>query len=139
MLYVYFAAARRTSAVFFPGFMPQRLGLWLVKLAFGVTQHTNVLSGVLNCIYFNARSLCNKLTFLNALLSSTIYNKVFDLIFVSETWFNDEKITDGLIINGLNNYCVLRKDRHNTTRGGGVSIIFNSELKFYLVQYHRNF
>ena len=111
MLHVYFAAARRTSAVFFPGFMLQRLGLWLVKLTSGVTQHTNALSDVLNCIYFNARSLCNKLTFLNALLSGTIYNEVFDLIFVSETWFNDEKITDGFISNGSNNYCVLRKDR----------------------------
>ena len=88
--------------VFFQGFMPQRLGFWLVKLIPGVTQHPAILSATLICIYFNTRSLCNKLASLNALLRDCFYNTVFDLKFVTVTRFNDEKITDGLILNDSN-------------------------------------
>ena len=105
----------------------------------GVTQQPTVLCVVLNCICFNARSLCNKLTSLNALLGDIVYNAVFDFIFVTKTSFNNEKITDGLILNGSNNYCILRKHRLYAATGGGICLIFNSKLKCCLVPLSQKF
>ena len=70
----------------------------------------------LNVLYFNARSLNNKLTELQALLALEKY----DAIFVTETWFKSWH-KDSFLCSDFN-YFVLRADRHDVERGGGVCV-----------------
>ncbi len=84
-----------------------------------------VTSG-LKCIYFNARSLCNKLPNLDWVLS----NENYDLIAITETWLGPN-VPDSLISNaGLYNVC--RKDRVDcgmgAKGGGGVAILTTKKL-----------
>ena len=52
----------------------------------------NAVLNKFKCIYFNARSLRNKLPSLHGLL----YSNKYDIICISETWLNS-KFTDGLL------------------------------------------
>ena len=74
----------------------------------------------INLIYFNARSIVNKLDLLQALIKSNEY----DFIFISETWLRnfhkDSYVADSQC------YSIFRVDR--THRGGGVAVIFKNEL-----------
>lgn len=76
----------------------------------------------LKAILFNARSICNKLTELQFLLSSEKY----DAIFITETWTTD------LILNSVltqsSNYNIFRKDRSQNTKGGGVIAFIKSNI-----------
>ena len=78
-------------------------------------------TGKMEILYFNSRSILNKLVPLNSLLSS--YS--FDFFFITETWlkpfYNDSFIVDAL------HYNVLRRDRIDR-KGGGVAVIFKKEL-----------
>ena len=69
-------------------------------------------------MFFNSRSLCNKLTELYALFYGQFINTKYDIIFVCETWL-DSSFSDGhLLSNNSCNYSVVRCDR--PTRGGGL-------------------
>lgn len=68
----------------------------------------------LSCIFFNARSLRNKLGDLKDLLQTLLY----DVVLVFETWLSD-KDSDALLIS-LTDFNVFRCDR--PSRGGGVCI-----------------
>ena len=77
----------------------------------------------LSCMYFNARSIVNKLDELE------IYTKEeeLDIIGVTETWLTDEILTSEFSLEG---YTLLRKDRNDVakTRGGGVALYVKNEI-----------
>ena len=75
----------------------------------------------MNCFYFNARSIRNKIELLQAYAAE--YS--FDVVFITETWLN-ESITDGEI--QLQNYNCFRQDRCGRT-GGGVAIFVKKEIQ----------
>jgi hypothetical protein len=77
----------------------------------------------LSCMYFNARSIVNKIEELE------VYTKEenLDIIAVTETWLTDEILTSEFSVEG---YTLLRKDRKDLvkTRGGGVAIYVKDEI-----------
>ena len=80
---------------------------------------TKEVSSHLNCYYYNATSLRNKLTEFNSHFDS----QEFDVISVSETWLNDSVFDDEIFTNG--GYNIFRRDRTKVTvpdkdDGGGV-------------------
>src|SRR3989442_12246901 len=79
----------------------------------------------INIIYFNARSLRNKIDELR-ILASQLYP---DIIAVVESWLTDDNL-DGEI--SIANYNLLRRDRcHDSkTKGGGLVIYFRQEIPF---------
>ena len=79
----------------------------------------------LNILYFNSRSLKNKVNLLHAFLSLKTPTE-YDLVFISETWLKPE-FTDSLIC--PDGYSVFRHDRKDQTRGGGVLVFYKTELK----------
>lgn len=68
----------------------------------------------LSCIYFNARSIVNKLSELELLIT----NEMPDIVGISETWLH-ENIGDNEI--NFDGYTLIRKDRNSGVkrRGGG--------------------
>ena len=74
-------------------------------------------------LYFNARSIRNKLTDLKILLETDTY----DIVFISETWLTDTDLDSSVV--DTTNYCILRNDR--LSHAGGVAAIFKSS-KFTL-------
>ena len=76
-------------------------------------------SVLLNCIFFNARSINNKLHEFYDLLSGSA-QQLYDIVMVTETWLKTS-ILNSLILNNHNNN-IFRWDRTNTT-GGGVCIL----------------
>ena len=78
----------------------------------------------INCILFNARSANNKISELRSLL----FTEKFDLICITETWFND-KISDGIVCADTK-YSILRKDRV-ARHGGGVAVLYRTDLKLF--------
>ena len=79
----------------------------------------------LNILYFNSRSLKNKVNLLHAFMSQQTPME-YDLVFVSETWLKPE-FSDSLICPG--GYSVIRQDRKDKTRGGGVLVFYKTTLK----------
>ncbi len=79
-------------------------------------------SSLLRCIYFNARSLCNKISSLRGLLATL----EFDVVLVVETWLSNA-ILDSQLLAFLP-YTIIRCDRQDK-RGGGVSVFYKRELK----------
>ncbi|MCP4491464.1 MAG: endonuclease/exonuclease/phosphatase family protein, partial [Gammaproteobacteria bacterium] len=75
----------------------------------------------LRCIYFNARSLCNKFGSLRGLLAT----HEFDVVLVVETWLSNTILDSQLL--SLLPYNVIRCDRKGR-RGGGVAVFFKNEL-----------
>ena len=73
------------------------------------------------CLFFNARSLCNKIGELNDL----IHTSTPSIIGICETWLNDAVSTAMLDPN--NHYSVFRNDR--TTRGGIVCLFIDNKFK----------
>ena len=76
-----------------------------------------------NCslLYFNARSLSNKLDMLNAIIKTDFYN----FIFISETWLKEWHKTPTLL--DTEHYSMYRRDRTGK-RGGGVAILVKKSL-----------
>ena len=83
----------------------------------------NKIKTRLSCMYFNARSIVNKIDELE------IYTKEedLDIIGVTETWLSDEILTSEYSLEG---YTLLRKDRKDLvkTRGGGVALYVKNEI-----------
>jgi ribonuclease P/MRP protein subunit RPP40 len=79
----------------------------------------------LNIIYFNARSLRNKMEELRILVCQCTP----DIIGVVETWLTEENF-DGEI--SITNYNFIRKDRINEykSKGGGLVIYFKQDIPF---------
>ena len=77
-------------------------------------------------LYFNARSLNNKITDIHILLKQNKYN----IIFISETWLKSWHINSLFCCNY--NYFLLRCDRHDQDRGGGVAAFIKLELAPYI-------
>ena len=67
----------------------------------------------LNCWYTNATSLNNKMSIFKA----EVAMDQPDVIFISETWFNDNSCPS------LNGYNIFRRDRGDQRCGGGVPTI----------------
>ena len=85
----------------------------------------HIHSRAIKYLYFNARSINNKIEDLHGLLEGKLFsNKTFDIIAISETWLNDSH-PNSLLTNAMH-YNVYRKDRSN--RGGGVCLMVNDIL-----------
>jgi hypothetical protein len=86
-------------------------------------------SGVLNCYYTNACSLNKKLLE----LQSTVDSFGYDILFLSETWYDEKSVTF------VKNYKIFSKNRpkeSGKSRGGGVAIYVKDELmKFSIRNY----
>ena len=77
--------------------------------------------------FFNARSIANKIKFLDNYLTAA--DHIFDLIFITETWLSPA-ICDSMIC--PNHYLIMRNDRQNS-RGGSVLVLYKSYLHVSLV------
>ena len=71
---------------------------------------------ILQIIFFNARSVVNKINSTHNLISSGKY----DIIFVSETWLT-KSVYDSMLC--PSQYSIYRRD-HKSGRGGGVMVLF---------------
>ena len=76
----------------------------------------------LDVLYFNARSLNNKIAELHALLSLHEH----DVILITETWLKSYHKDAFLCSNSK--YFIIRSDRHDQERGGGVCAFIKTEL-----------
>lgn len=77
----------------------------------------------LSCMYFNARSIMNKLDELELY----VRDENLDIVGITETWLTASVLSSEVSIEG---YTLLRKDRNdaNKTRGGGVALYINDEI-----------
>src|SRR3989442_647926 len=77
----------------------------------------------LNIVYFNARSIKNKMDEFRIF----VYQNKPDIIGIVETWLNEDQLDSELEIKDYN---FLRKDRKNEfqSQGGGIIIYYKSEL-----------
>ena len=82
----------------------------------------------LHVLYFNARSIANKLNLLDNYFT-IVNNHYFDLIFIAETWLT-QAIGDSMVC--PNKYLLYRRDRLNG-RGGGLLVLYKSHLHVSLV------
>ena len=81
------------------------------------------ISGDVKFAYFNARSIVNKYSELELMLTS----ENPDLVGITETWLTGEIQDTELNFSG---YGLFRNDRNNDTktRGGGVALLIKNEL-----------
>ena len=99
--------------------------------AVGKLNDRETLSCIINCTFFNARSLNNKLQDLYSLLDGFLYNRKFDLLFVCESWLSSS-IPDGLLLYSSPDYTLVRCDRL-TGVGGGVCAFINCKFDYSVV------
>ena len=97
---------------------------------------TVISNTYINCIFFSARSLRNKITDLYALLDGQYFSVKYDVIFVCETWL-DENISDGNLLYNQAQYSELRCD--SPTRGGGVRAFIDKQLNFVPIALPQDF
>jgi len=86
-----------------------------------------VESTLIKCTLFNAQSFVKKLPELHYI----IYSCAFDAICITETWLNEDNISDGLI-DPQSCSRVVRCDRLNS-RGGGVCILVSKRIDTVVV------
>lgn len=84
----------------------------------------------LSCIYFNARSLRNKLEVLDGLVISDNY----DIIFITETWFDSTVSNAQFSYNQT--YNIERTDRTDR-KGGGCAILYRNNSSLQAVAYQQ--
>ena len=77
------------------------------------------MKDTLTCALINARSLCNK----KEEMVSYVYESTPDMVFVTESWVNENTMDSELALNG---YVTRRKDRKDRRGGGG--LIYSTEL-----------
>src|SRR5580698_878275 len=77
------------------------------------------------CLYFNARSLVNKIKELELLVKS----ENADIIGVTETWLNTNILDSEMSMEG---YSLLRKDMSDNRRGGGVALYIRNYINCIL-------
>ena len=84
----------------------------MVERGYGGRRKGNTtVKDTLNCALINARSLCNK----KEEMESYVYENTPDMVFVTESWANENTVDSEFALNG---YITMRKDR----RDGGVLI-----------------
>ena len=78
----------------------------------------------LSCMYFNARSILNKIDELEIYIKE----EDLDLVGITETWLTEEILTSEVNMEG---FTLLRKDRKDLVkkRGGGVAIYVKNDIK----------
>jgi hypothetical protein len=93
-----------------------------IKNGANSSQNAKLDSKILSCMYFNARSIMNKLDEVEL----AIRDENLDIVMITETWLLDSILTSEINIDG---YTVFRKDRNdvNKTRGGGVIVYVKNE------------
>ena len=74
----------------------------------------------LTCALINARSLCNK----KEEMVSYVYENTPDMVFVTESWANENTMDSELALNG----CVTRRKDRKDRRGGGGLIYATEEV-----------
>ena len=77
---------------------------------------------MINCLYFNARSLINKLDFFEAIVN--VLN--VDVIGVTESWATPQILDSELSLPGFH---MFRNDRKSDNRGGGVLLYVHEKFK----------
>jgi len=82
-------------------------------------------------LYFNARSIVNKIHELHFIL----YSQNYYIIFITETWLTSE-ITDGLL-DPEKKYLIIRKDRQS--RGGGVCVFISCNFCVLPIVFNESF
>jgi ribonucleases P/MRP protein subunit RPP40 len=87
------------------------------------SRYKSIIAGTLNCLYFNARSIVNKIQDLELLLR----DENPDIVGITETWLNASILDSEMMIEG---YTLLRKDRRDNRRGGGVAFYIKNEINF---------
>ena len=70
----------------------------------------------LNVLYFNARSIANKVDD----LSATLKQNKYDMVFITETWLKVEHLSSSIL--NSTDYVMFRCDR-TKSGGGGTAII----------------
>ena len=78
------------------------------------------VNDTLNCALINARSLCNK----KEEMVNYEYKNTPDMVFVTESWANENTMDSEFALNG---YVTVRKDRKDR-RDGGVLICAKEEI-----------
>ena len=71
------------------------------------------MKDALNCALINARSLCNR----KEEIVSYVYENTPDMVFVTESWANENIMDSEFALNG---YVTMRKDRKDRRDGGGL-------------------
>ena len=71
-------------------------------------------------VYFNARSIRNKLTDLDVLLKTSRY----EIVFITETWLQTTDLSSTIV--DSQNYTIIRTDR--STHAGGVAAIYSNDI-----------
>ena len=108
------------------------VGNFSVKAKYRAHKHNESVSNILNTkkadlliLFFNARSLVNKVDELKILVKE----KKPDIIGIIETWLTDS-ISDGEI--SISDYTFVRRDRKSDTKtkGGGVIVYIRDDLSF---------
>jgi len=87
-----------------------------------------IIENNIKCVYFNARSIVNKLSELELL----IREENIDVLGISETWLLEEISDSEMDFSG---YSLLRRDRNDLVkeRGGGVLLYIKNELNPSLI------
>ena len=82
-----------------------------------------VTKNKLSCMYFNARSIVNKIDELELYIKE----EDLDIIGITETWLTEEILTSEICPEG---YTLYRKDRKDLvkTRGGGVALFVKNDI-----------
>lgn len=88
----------------------------------GTREREVALNNNLVCIYVNARSIMNKLLWLEAVVEAMSP----DIIGITESWCNDRVLEAEMELVGYN---LFREDRKGGMRGGGVLLYVKSELR----------
>ena len=88
----------------------------------------NQENGITKILYFNARSIRNKLTDLDAILKTNEYK----LIFVTETWLQSTDLSSTII--DTQNFNIIRNDRKS--HGGGVAAICSATTAKKIVTHY---
>ena len=83
----------------------------------------------LNVCYFNARSIVNKVTYMENFLK---INPIH-IVFIVETWLNPN-ISSTLVC--PRGYSIIRKDRQKR-KGGGIMILYKNHLPIEEICYHK--
>ena len=86
---------------------------------------SKVFSNNIQCLLFNARSLCNKFTELDILIE----NSNFQIIFITETWLSNIKVFPA-DLNLTKKFNFVLSNRTSNQKGGGVAILISKNLNF---------
>ena len=91
-----------------------------LKLNSSASKPEQNLTQTLSILYFNARSIANKISS----LTITLKENKYDVVLISETWLKTEHLSSSIL--NATDYTMFRCDRIGKI-GGGTTIIVKSE------------